>query len=135
MLAARKNRKFAPPSKRIGNCQQLEHTLDRSRCSYTLARSNTMDNAELRARVAQLEAQLNAVKTQRLSCRISASKPSVASVYGLGKFPVSLHYTQWQRLIAFIESGVKPVLAQIEANGDSDKTANMTAAVPAEATA
>ena len=93
-----------------------------------------MDNAELRARVAQLEAQLNAVKTQRLSCRISASKPSVASVYGLGKFPVSLHYTQWQRLIAFIEAGVKPVLAQIEANGDSDKTANR-AAVPAEATA
>ena len=59
---------------------------------------------ELRARVAELEKQADTKK------RAGVSEKGGVSVYGLGRFPVTLYYEQWKRLLdaaddlkAFIE--------------------------------
>ncbi len=52
---------------------------------------------ELLARIAELEAQLGARKPPGISFKVS-DKGGV-SVYGLGRFPVTLYYEQWTRLL------------------------------------
>jgi len=59
-----------------------------------------MTNEEMRARIAELEAQLQSSRTKRLSLKVSAK--GGVSVYGLGRFPVSLYSSQWERLIGFV---------------------------------
>jgi hypothetical protein len=61
-----------------------------------------MTEIEMNAEIARLQAEnaaLKASKTNTLSCKIS--EKGGVSVYGLGKFPVTLYGTQWERLIAF----------------------------------
>lgn len=48
---------------------------------------------ELKARLAELETR----KTGALHFKVS--EKGAASVYGLGRFPVTLYYEQWQRLL------------------------------------
>jgi hypothetical protein len=55
---------------------------------------------ELMARIAELEKQVTK-KTGRLEFRVS--EKGGASVYGLGRFPVTLYYEQWQRLLGAAE--------------------------------
>lgn len=52
---------------------------------------------ELLARIAQLEQQVEGRKTNRLEFRVS--EKGGVSVYGLGRFPVTLYYEQWKRLL------------------------------------
>jgi hypothetical protein len=52
---------------------------------------------ELLARVAELEKQLAAKKTGKLDFRVS--EKGGVSVYGLGRFPTTLYYEQWSRLL------------------------------------
>lgn len=57
------------------------------------------------AKIAELEAENAALKNppkkeRTLTCKVS-SKGAV-SIYGLGKFPVTLYKGQWDKLIAFI---------------------------------
>ena len=52
---------------------------------------------ELLARVAQLEKQVESKKTGKLEFRVS--EKGGVSVYGLGRFPVTLYYEQWVRLL------------------------------------
>ena len=52
---------------------------------------------ELMARIAELEKQVGSRKTGRLEFRVS--EKGGVSVYGLGRFPVTLYYEQWQRLL------------------------------------
>jgi hypothetical protein len=52
---------------------------------------------ELMARIAELEKQAATKKTGRLEFRVS--EKGGVSVYGLGRFPVTLYYEQWQRLL------------------------------------
>lgn len=52
---------------------------------------------ELLARIAELEKQLGAKKSGKLEFKVS-DKGGV-SVYGLGRFPVTLYYEQWTRLL------------------------------------
>ena len=52
---------------------------------------------ELLARIAELEKQVVTKKTGRLEFRVS--EKGGVSVYGLGRFPVTLYYEQWQRLL------------------------------------
>ena len=66
-----------------------------------------MTNEEMRAKVeemqtkiAELEGKLQSSQTKRLSLKVS-TKGGV-SVYGLGRFPVSLYSSQWERLISFV---------------------------------
>jgi hypothetical protein len=52
---------------------------------------------ELMARIAELEKQASSKKTGRLEFKVS--EKGGVSVYGLGRFPVTLYYEQWQRLL------------------------------------
>ena len=49
------------------------------------------------ARNAELEKQAAAKKPGKLEFR--AGRTASISVYGLGRFPVTLHYEQWTRLL------------------------------------
>jgi hypothetical protein len=52
---------------------------------------------ELMARIAELEKQASSKRTGRLEFRVS--EKGGVSVYGLGRFPVTLYYEQWERLL------------------------------------
>ncbi len=70
---------------------------------------------ELKARVAELEKQEGKKRSGRLEFRVS--EKGGVSVYGLGRFPVTLYYEQWTRLLDAV-----PDLKQfIEENKDKLK--------------
>lgn len=52
---------------------------------------------ELKARVQQLESQKSRQRGKELEFRVS--EKGGVSVYGLGRFPVTLYYEQWMRLL------------------------------------
>jgi hypothetical protein len=52
---------------------------------------------ELKARLAQLEKEKGAKRSGALDFRIG--EKGGVSVYGLGRFPVTLYYEQWVRLL------------------------------------
>jgi hypothetical protein len=52
---------------------------------------------ELKAKVAELEKQQGQRRTGSLEFRVS--EKGAVSVYGLGRFPVTLYYEQWTRLL------------------------------------
>jgi hypothetical protein len=52
---------------------------------------------ELLARIAELEKQAGARKAGELEFRVG--EKGGVSVYGLGRFPVTLYYEQWIRLL------------------------------------
>jgi hypothetical protein len=52
---------------------------------------------ELMARIAELEKQMGSKRTGRLEFKVG--EKGGVSVYGLGRFPVTLYYEQWQRLL------------------------------------
>jgi hypothetical protein len=56
---------------------------------------------KLLARIAELEKQVGSKRTGRLEFRVS--EKGGVSVYGLGRFPVTLYYEQWQRLLGASE--------------------------------
>ena len=57
------------------------------------------------ARIAELEKQVGTRKTGRLEFKVS--EKGGVSVYGLGRFPVTLYYEQWHRLLATGEDLLK----------------------------
>lgn len=57
---------------------------------------------ELKARVQQLEQQSGRQRSKELEFRVS--EKGGVSVYGLGRFPVTLYYEQWMRLLDVSES-------------------------------
>lgn len=65
-----------------------------------------MDAPALRALIAQMAAR----PANRLSCKVT-DKGGV-SVYGLGRFPVTLYLSQWERLLAAKDD----IAAFLEAN-------------------
>ncbi|HLI63424.1 MAG TPA: hypothetical protein VKV05_08485 [Terriglobales bacterium] len=52
---------------------------------------------ELKARIAELEKQAQGRKRGELDFKVS--EKGGVSVYGLGRFPVTLYYEQWIRLL------------------------------------
>ena len=52
---------------------------------------------ELKARIAELEQKLSSRKSGKLEFRVS--EKGGVSVYGMGRFPVTLYYEQWMRLL------------------------------------
>lgn len=52
---------------------------------------------ELKARLAELESQKGGRRTGALEFRVG--EKGGVSVYGLGRFPVTLYYEQWIRLL------------------------------------
>jgi hypothetical protein len=69
------------------------------------------ENAELQARIQELEAKLKA-NEKRATLRVS--KKGCVSLYGFGRFPISLYGNQWGKLWEIQED----VKAFIEANKD-----------------
>jgi hypothetical protein len=65
---------------------------------------------ELRAKVAELEKQAQGRKRGALDFKVS--EKGGVSVYGLGRFPVTLYYEQWIRLLDQAE----PIRAFMEEN-------------------
>jgi hypothetical protein len=51
---------------------------------------------ELKAKVAELERKQT---RQRGALEFRVSEKGAVSVYGMGRFPVTLYYEQWQRLL------------------------------------
>ena len=70
---------------------------------------------ELMARIAELEKQAATKKAGKLEFRVS--EKGGVSVYGLGRFPVTLYYEQWTRLL---DAG-EDLRAFLEANKSSLK--------------
>jgi hypothetical protein len=52
---------------------------------------------ELMARIAELEKESGSKKSGKLEFRVGEKRG--VSVYGLGRFPVTLYYEQWIRLL------------------------------------
>ena len=52
---------------------------------------------ELKARLEQLEKQVDKKRSGAMEFRVS--EKGGVSVYGLGRFPVTLYYEQWTRLL------------------------------------
>jgi hypothetical protein len=59
--------------------------------------TNDPTKDELMARIAELEKQVGNKRTGRLEFKVS--EKGGVSVYGLGRFPVTLYYEQWHRLL------------------------------------
>jgi hypothetical protein len=57
---------------------------------------------ELLARIAELEKQAGTRRTGRVEFRVG--EKGGVSVYGLGRFPVTLYYEQWLRLLGEAEN-------------------------------
>lgn len=73
---------------------------------------------ELLARIAELEKQTGSKKSGRLEFKVS--EKGGVSVYGLGRFPVTLYYEQWTRLLDATED----LRAFLEANKNRLKLKN-----------
>jgi hypothetical protein len=67
-------------------------------------------NEDLMARIAELEKQLESKESGKLEFKVG-DKGGV-SVYGLGRFPVTLYYEQWIKLL----DATKELRAFLEAN-------------------
>ncbi|HWY70504.1 MAG TPA: hypothetical protein VNX88_17695 [Terriglobales bacterium] len=71
---------------------------------------------QLKARIAELEQKLTSRKSRNLEFRVS--EKGGVSVYGLGRFPVTLYYEQWMRLLGTVDE----LRAFIEENKSRLKT-------------
>ena len=60
-----------------------------------------MADEELQAEIARLKAENESLKQRRnTSVSMKVSEKGAVSVYGLGRFPVTLYQEQWQKLLA-----------------------------------
>jgi hypothetical protein len=78
-----------------------------------------MSNEQMQAEIARLiaeNARLKAARTPKVTLKVSPK--GGLSVYGLGRFPVTLYREQWEKLLAMAEQ----VKAFIKANDAELKT-------------
>lgn len=69
----------------------------------TQANLDTMSREQLMSLVVQMVAKQAAAAQRKLSCKVS--EKGAVCVYGLGRYPVTLYLSQWEKLIEFIKSG------------------------------
>jgi hypothetical protein len=79
-----------------------------------------MPDEDLKAELERLRAENQALKERRRNTSISmkVSEKGAVSVYGLGKFPVTLYKEQWQKLLSMSDD----INAFISENEDRLKT-------------
>jgi hypothetical protein len=53
---------------------------------------------DLKARIAELEAKL----ADKQPCQMKVSVKGAVSLYGLGKYPVTLYRSQWEKLLKMV---------------------------------
>lgn len=68
-----------------------------------MAEENQESTEELKKRILELERQV-ATKKSAGSMSFKVSDKGAVSVYGLGRFPVTLYYEQWVRLLGSADS-------------------------------
>jgi hypothetical protein len=82
-----------------------------------------MTDDELRAEVERLRAENERLKGQRgRGVSLKVSEKGGVSVYGLGRFPVTLYKEQWARLLAMsdeIRDFIKEHDAELKTKGDA----------------
>lgn len=77
------------------------------------------NEAEMRAELEKLRAENEALKkTKEKGLTMKIGEKGGLSIYGLGRFPVTLYKEQWLRLLAMTDE----IRAFIEANGDKLKS-------------
>jgi hypothetical protein len=78
-----------------------------------------MTRAEQLAQLTQAEliAKLTAMESNRPSNGLKVSTKGAVSLYGVGRFPVTLYRSQWERVIEMVQDGTIPNF--IAANADS----------------
>ena len=59
--------------------------------------------AELQAELERLRAENEALKRPRGQTSLRVSEKGALSVYGLGRFPVTLYREQWEKLLAMAD--------------------------------
>jgi hypothetical protein len=81
-----------------------------------------MADEELKAELERLKAENERLKTQRSrSVSLKVSEKGGVSVYGLGRFPVTLYKEQWTRLLAMtdeIRAFIKEHDGELKAKGE-----------------
>ena len=78
--------------------------------------TNNLSREQLLAIVTQQQEAIAALKTasqRKLTCKVS--EKGAVSVYGLGRFPVTLYASQWGRLLGEAEH-IKRFISQNEAS-------------------
>jgi hypothetical protein len=78
---------------------------------------NKMADEDLQAELARLRAENEALKQKRTTGGMKVSEKGAVSVYGLGRFPVTLYQEQWQKLLGMSND----IKAFIEENKDKLK--------------
>jgi hypothetical protein len=62
--------------------------------------NGSMSNEDMLAMIAKLKAENNALRTRSSKAlTVRVSKVGAVSVYGLGRFPVTLYKSQWDKLL------------------------------------
>ena len=75
-----------------------------------------MPDEDLRAEVEKLRAENERLKSQRgRSVSLKVSEKGGVSVYGLGRFPVTLYKEQWTKLLAMADE-IREFIAEHEAD-------------------
>ena len=88
---------------------------------------------QMMARIAELEAQ---VKSKPKSASIKVSPKGAVSVYGLGRFPVTLYASQWESLFGKQDEIKQFIIDNLNALAAKDSQAkDAQADTPAEAQA
>jgi len=81
------------------------------------------DGKDLRAELERLKAENERLKSQRgRSATLKVSEKGGVSVYGLGRFPVTLYKEQWAKLLAMtdeIQAFIKEHDAELKAKPES----------------
>ena len=75
-----------------------------------------MSDEDLKAELEKLRAENERLKTQRgRSVSLKVSEKGGVSVYGLGRFPVTLYKEQWTKLLAMADE-IREFIAEHEAD-------------------
>jgi hypothetical protein len=75
-----------------------------------------MSEEDLKAELARLKAENEQLKTQRgRAVSLKVSEKGGVSVYGLGRFPVTLYKEQWTKLLAMADE-IRAFIKENDAN-------------------
>jgi hypothetical protein len=72
-------------------------------CAMVQIQKRMSTDAELQAELARLRAENEVLKRPRGQMALKVSEKGALSVYGLGRFPVTLYREQWEKLLAMAD--------------------------------
>lgn len=96
------------------NSMALETTQNKPVSNQPIVNGKQSETDKMKARIAELEAKL-AVANKPKALTMKVSEKGAGSLYGLGRFPVTLYYGQWTRIV----DNIGDIKAWLEANKSS----------------